>query len=125
MEVTTTERGKPCALYKGYAYRKFRESKAGVVTWYCLREKSSNCKGLMRSKIEDVIYVSEHVCAPPDDAALEVKKQVHNCKKRAREETTKLSEIYTDEMGNLHNKGRGLFFYLLQLLQLNLLFSLL
>lgn len=82
MKVVTTTKGKPCAHYNGYAYRKFRESKEGVVTWMCLREKSNRCKGKMRSKKEDV---SELLCGPPDDASLEVRKRVEKVKKRARE----------------------------------------
>lgn len=105
MEVITTNRGKPSAHYNGYAYRKSRETKKGVVTWLCLREKSCNCKGMMRSKNKEVLQVSEHVCGLPDDAGLEVKKQVNNSKKRAREETTALSKIYTEEIEQLHNKG--------------------
>lgn len=36
----------------------------------------------MRLKNEEVLYVSEHMSRAPDDTALEVKKQVDNCKKR-------------------------------------------
>ncbi|XP_049839929.1 uncharacterized protein LOC126284806 isoform X3 [Schistocerca gregaria] len=109
MEVITTTKGRPSAHYSGYAYRKFRESKDGVVTWLCLREKSDHCRGKIRSKNGEVFYVSEHSCGPPDDAALEVRKQCEKAKMRAREETTRLSEIYADEMGNLHNKGYDFF----------------
>lgn len=105
MEVIETTKGRPCALYNGFSYRKYRESKEGVITWVCLKEKSKKCTGRLKSKNQETVSVTEHQCGAPEVAAVEVKKQIHQTRKRAREENTRISKIYSDEMGLLHDKG--------------------
>lgn len=105
MELIVTEKGKPCALYNGYAYRKYRENKQGVVTWCCLQEKTSKCKGRIMSQDAEVIRVVDHQCVP-DEASIDEKKAIFNVKKRTREESdTQIRQIYNEEFNSLQNMG--------------------
>ena len=76
MEVVLTNKGKPSAHYLGYGYRKHRENAEGIVSWLCLKQQRKGCKGRLRSKNGDVLEVADHQCGPPDEALLEVKKQI-------------------------------------------------
>jgi hypothetical protein len=105
MEFIETEKGKPCALHNGYAYRKYRVNKGGVVTWVCLKEKSNKCKGKLVTKNSDVVKVSDHQCVP-DEANIHVKKAIHKAKKRAREDIDcTIPKLFNEELGDLHNRG--------------------
>lgn len=105
MEVLTTNKGKPAAHYKGFAYRQFRKKTDGLIVWRCQKERSSRCRGMLKSKNGEVLEETEHSCAAPDTARLEVLKSINVAKKRAREEDTSVSKIYSEELGELHNKG--------------------
>lgn len=76
MEVINTTKGKPLAHYLGYAYRKHRENAEGIISWLCLKQKSKRCKGRLKSKNEIVLEVTDHQCGAPDEASLDVKKQI-------------------------------------------------
>lgn len=108
MEIIATTKGKPCVLYGGYGYRKYREKSDGTVTWTCLKEKTKKCKGRLRSKGDMIEIVMDHQCGAPEEAQLEIKKSVFQAKKRAREEDTSVNQLYTQEMGELYNKGYDL-----------------
>lgn len=105
MEVSTNSHGKPCAHYQGYAYNVKRTKEDGTVTWCCSRQRSTRCRGSIKSQRGEVLCSSEHQCGPPDDARLEVLKALNQAKKRARDEDTPISKIYSEQMGNLHNMG--------------------
>lgn len=105
MELTTTNKGKQCALYDGYSYNFKRQNVEGTIFWRCSKERSKRCRGNLKSKNGEVLSTSEHQCGAPDEAQLEVKKVLQTAKKRAREEETAISKIYTQELGELHNKG--------------------
>lgn len=105
MELTTTNKGKQCALYDGYSYNFKRQNAEGTIFWRCSKQRSKRCRGIMKSKTGEVLSTSEHQCGAPDEARLEVKKILQQAKKRAREEDTAVSKIYNQELGELHNKG--------------------
>lgn len=105
MEVLTTNKGKPAAHYNGYAYREFRRNKDALVVWRCQKERSSRCRGMLKTKNGEVLEETDHSCGAPDTARLEVKKSICTAKKRAREEHASISQIYKEELGELHNKG--------------------
>jgi hypothetical protein len=105
MELIETEKGKPCALYNGYSYRKLRENKQGVVTWLYLKEKTSKCKGKLMSQDGEVIWVIDHQCVL-GEASIDVKKTIYIAKKRAREDCdTQIRQIYNQEFHSLQNRG--------------------
>lgn len=105
MEVITTIHGKPCALYEGYSYIVKRSNEDGTVIWRCQKQRSARCRGTIKTKDGNVLSSNEHQCGAPDDARLEVKKSVNRARKRAREEDTSIFKIYSDELGELHNRG--------------------
>lgn len=105
MEVIETEKGKPCALYNGHSYRRFRENKLGVVTWVCLKDKSLKCRGRLLTVNDAPVKVSEHVCVP-DDVSVDVKRAVFSAKKRVREDRDlQIRQIYDQEFQSLRNRG--------------------
>lgn len=53
---------KPAVVHRGYQYRKYRANKNEVITWLCVREKSSKCHGRIRTRGNEVIMVTDHVC---------------------------------------------------------------
>lgn len=61
-EVVHTQRMRPLAIHKGFHYRKYRINKEDVVIWVCVRERSSKCHGRMKTKGNEVIHVTDHVC---------------------------------------------------------------
>lgn len=73
MELVETRKGNPCVIYNGYSYRKKSETKSGLVTWYCVNDKKSNCCAKLKSKNNEIVSVGEHKCVP-DEAASEVRK---------------------------------------------------
>lgn len=105
MEVTTTSHGKPCAHYEGYSYIVRRTKEDGTVIWRCSKQRSTRCRGMINTKDCNVLSSNEHQCGAPDDARLEVHKTLNQVKKRAREEDTLISTIYSEELGDLHNRG--------------------
>lgn len=108
MELTTTNKGKECALYDGYSYNFKRQNLEGSIFWRCSKERSKRCRGVMKTKNGEVLSTSEHQCGAPDEARLEVKRTLQMAKKRAREEDTGVSKIYSQELGGLHNEGYDL-----------------
>lgn len=61
-EIVHTQRMKPLAIHRGFRYRRYRTNKEDVVIWVCIREKSSKCHGRMKTKGNEVIQVTDHVC---------------------------------------------------------------
>jgi hypothetical protein len=102
MEVTT---GKPCAHYEGYSFNVKKTLQDGAIIWRCLKQRSTRCQGVIKTKDGAVLSSSDHQCGPPDDARLEVHKKLSVAKKRAREEDTPISRIYLEEIVDLHNRG--------------------
>lgn len=105
MEVTTTSHGKPCAHFEGYSYVVKRRNVDGTVVWRCSKQQSKNCRGILKTKDSNILASNEHQCGTPDDSRLEVQRTLARAKKRAREEDTPIPTIYTEELGNLHNRG--------------------
>jgi hypothetical protein len=99
VEFTETEERKPCTLHNGYAYRKYRINKEGVLTRFCLKEKSNKCKGRLVTENNDVLRVSGHQPAP-DEANTGVEKAIHNAKKRISEDL--LNNLITERMTKLY-----------------------
>ena len=60
---------------------------------------------MLKTKDGEVLRSNEHQCGAPDDAHLEVQKTINPAKKRAREEDTSISKIYSEELRDLHNRG--------------------
>ena len=93
MEFVETVKGNPCVIYDGYTYRRKRENKSGVVTWYCIEDKKKNCYAKLKTKNNELVEsVGEHKCVP-DEAALDVRKAVTSARKRAREDTAPISQV--------------------------------
>lgn len=105
MEITSTNKGKPVAHFNGFAYREFRRKPDGLIVWRCQKERSTRCRGMLKSLNGEVMDVNDHSCGAPDAAQLEVMTRINQAKKRAREEDTSISKIYKEELGELHNKG--------------------
>lgn len=104
MEIVETSKGKPLGLYKGYQFRQYR-SNNDVVTWLCLNEKTSKCKGRMTTKNGEILKFIEHTCKP-DITKCEIKKHMSIARKRAREEILPIAQIYKEEVEKLFNKGQ-------------------
>lgn len=60
---------------------------------------------MLKTRDTNVLTSNDHNCGPPDDARLEVQKAVTKAKKRAREEDTPICKVYSEELGDLHNRG--------------------
>lgn len=105
MEVSTTIRGKPSCHYEGYSYTVKKTKEDGTVIWRCSKQKEKHCRGKLQTKDSAVLFSHEHQCGAPDDARLEVQRTLNQAKKRAREENTSISKIYSEELGTLHNRG--------------------
>ena len=59
---------------------------------------------MLKTKDGEVLSSNEHQCGAPDDAHLEVQKTINRAKKRAREEDTSISKIYSEDLSGLHNR---------------------
>lgn len=103
-ELVQTNMQKLLALHDGFQYRLHRTAKNGIKNWACVKDRSRNCKGRMSTKDGKIQPVCEHVCKS-DQGATEVRKQMCNLKKRAREDEELLSQVYRDEFDPLVNKG--------------------
>ena len=95
-----TSRGGKALHYEGYMYLKIREGKEGNIFWRCQLHKSG-CSGRATSQDTSVVVRSEHN-HPPALATLRKEKAVANMRKRAREETTSVNQIY-DETLQVHS----------------------
>ncbi|CAL1272081.1 unnamed protein product [Larinioides sclopetarius] len=104
LEIIETSKTKDCAIFDGHQYRLHRINKQNICSWLCIKEKTLNCRGTLKSKDGKVLDVSNHVCKP-DVPASEVAKQLCVMKKRVREEDQPVSKIYLKEMGPLFNRG--------------------
>lgn len=104
LQIIETTKGKPSAILNGYQYRQHRVNKQGTISWLCIKEKSENCRGTLKTKNGELLSVSEHLCKP-NLAEVDIKKQQLNCKKRARETDCNISTIYKEEMGQLFDRG--------------------
>lgn len=84
-EVIQTTKKKPSAVHQGFQYRKYRTNKEDVVTWVCIREKSSRCYGRMKTKGNEVLQATYHVCKSDAENHTRLKKSTSVSKKRVRE----------------------------------------
>ncbi|GBN13775.1 hypothetical protein AVEN_258101-1 [Araneus ventricosus] len=104
LEIIQISKKKDSAILYGNQYRLHRANKQNICSWLCIKERSSNCRGTLKSKDGKVLHVPSHVCIP-DAAATEVAKKLCMIKKCFREEEQSVSRIYLQEMGPLFNRG--------------------
>lgn len=96
MEFVETYKGKPCVIFDGYAYRKKKATKGGLLTWLCAADKKIKCGARIKTKHDELIAsVGEHKCVP-DLAGLEVRKATTRARKRARDDTAPVSQVLTE-----------------------------
>lgn len=50
-----SQRGRETLLYRGYEYWKKRSNTDGTVIWRCVKSQTFHCKGMLRTKLRDVI----------------------------------------------------------------------
>lgn len=104
MEVITTTKGKPCLLKDGHRYRVHRKTDT-YTGWLCVNSERSKCRGRSKIANDKLVAEQQHSC-PPDEVDVEIKKRMHNCRKRVREEkTVPVCQIFQEEFKDLKNKG--------------------
>ncbi|GBN25026.1 hypothetical protein AVEN_183069-1 [Araneus ventricosus] len=104
LEIIQTSKNLDCAIFDRHQYRLHRANKQNICSWLCIKGRSSNCLGTLKSKDGKVLHVSSHVCIP-DVAATEIAKKLCTIEKRVREEEQSVSKIFPQEMGPLFNRG--------------------
>ncbi|GBM73699.1 hypothetical protein AVEN_177747-1 [Araneus ventricosus] len=104
IEIFETKKNKPSAVYSGYQYRKFRSNIENIITWLCINERSEKCKGILKTKDNCVVSEMTHSCKP-NEAKIDVKKQVANIRRRVCETDLSVSKIYQEEIFSLFQRG--------------------
>ena len=91
-----THRGGKALLHEGYKYLKIRDGKE-CTFWRCERHKSQ-CPARVTTNEGSVQSSRGEHNHPPDLAANKVETAISNMRKRAREETTTIPQIYDEAL---------------------------
>lgn len=105
VQVVETQRGKPAILYSGYKYSLKCRNKNLTLRWICTKR---TCPGsIITNEIYDILEEKTHLCVP-SVATNEVQVSLFKAKKRAREESTPVSQIFRQEIMNVQDAGLDL-----------------
>jgi hypothetical protein len=97
---TETSKGKSAVVYQGYIYQKIREN--GEKSWWRCRDRS--CKGKLRLESSQLPATTGEHAHPPSQARASANRVVSSMRKRAREESIPLPQIYRQELEKLTGK---------------------
>ena len=95
-EFVETSRGGKILHYEGYIYLKIRDGKDGFVFWRCQQHRNG-CVARATSEGTSVIVRREHN-HPRVAATMQADRVVSKMRKRAREETTPMNQIYDEAL---------------------------
>ncbi|CAF1281295.1 unnamed protein product [Rotaria sordida] len=106
LRFTLSERGGNVCNYDGHQYTKKRMNKLSQ-EWRCRDRKCSATLSLCTSGTTILREPSVHTCTPVSDATIVMEEVVGRMKQRAREETTSVTKIYSQEIvkARLENPG--------------------
>ena len=97
-----TSKGRQSVVHKGYIYQKIRKN--GERSWWRCKDRS--CKGKLRLESDQVTATIEEHYHPPSQAQASANTVISSMKKRAREESVPLPQIYRQEMTKLYGAPR-------------------
>ena len=93
-----TSKGRRSIVHEGYIYQKIREN--GERSWW--RCKDRTCKGKLRLENGQVTATTGEHFHPPSQAQTSANIVISSMKRRAREESVPLPQIYRQEMTKLY-----------------------
>ena len=93
-----TSKGRRSIVHEGYIYQKIREN--GEWSWW--RCKDRTCKGKLRLENGQVTATTGEHFHPPSQAQTSANIVISSMKRRAREESVPLPQIYRQEMTKLY-----------------------
>ena len=89
-----TSKGRQSVVHKGYIYQKIREN--GERSWWRCKDRS--CKGKLGLESDQVTATTGEHYHPPSQAQASTNTVISSMKKRAREESVPLPQIYRQEL---------------------------
>ena len=106
LRFTLSERGGDILNYNGHQYSKKRVHKTSQ-EWRCRDRKCSSTLSLCTLGTSILREPSLHACTPISDSTIIVQEVVGRMKQRAKEETTSITKIYSQEVvkTRLENPG--------------------
>ncbi|CAF1358504.1 unnamed protein product [Rotaria magnacalcarata] len=107
LRFTLSERGGNVCNYDGYQYTKKRINKLSE-EWRCRDRKCLSTLSLCTSGTTILREPSVHTCTRIADATIAMEEAVGRMKQRAREETTSVTKIYSEEVVKTRDENPGM-----------------